>query len=381
MNKKIRFISLFILLTLMFTLSLSGCSQTKSTSKTSDSSTTDQTSASPTYKDVVFATVKKDNGENRDLKMNIFKPENATEATPVLVYIHGGGWAMGDYQCDDAPEDSKKSLPPTPQQNGTSPKKATDQIAGDSAYKVFKKVLNSGITFVSIDYRLNSEAAFPAQIYDVKGSIRYLRAHAKEYGIDPDKIAVAGNSAGGHLTAELATTGDLKELEGDVGGNLDCSSKVMAAVDFYGPTDLLTMAPEMDPTLQSHEEAAEAHDSPNANESKLLGFSGIGQGIGVLRDIKDKNQTNSPYWEKVKLAELASPINNVTSDDPPMFIVHGGKDTLVPIQQSLRLRDSLNHVGVENIFMSNSQAPHGAQGEDVNNAAITWITNKLLGKS
>lgn len=77
---------------------------------------------------------------------------------------------------------------------------------------------------------------------------------------------------------------------------------------------------------------------------------------------------------------MASPINYVSSDDPPMFIAHGGSDSLVSIQQSLRLRDTLNHAGVENIFMSNSKAPHGSQGEDVNNAAITWVTKKLLNK-
>ena len=380
MNKRIKFISLSILLILTSALPLAGCSQNAKVSASTTSSTTDQTSMSPTYKDVVFATTNNDNGEKRELKMNIFKPKDAPEATSVLVYIHGGGWAMRDYQCDDAPKDTNASKAPAQNRPAPETGNATDQIAEDSAYKIFKRVLNSGITFVSIDYRLNSEAAFPAQIYDVKGSIRYLRAHSKEYGIDPDKIAVAGNSAGGHLTAELATTGDIKELEGDVGGNLDYSSKVMAAVDFYGPTDLLTMAPEMDPSLQSHEKAVETHDSPNANESKLIGFSKEGQGIGVLRDIRDKNQTDSPYWEKVKLAEIASPINNVTSDDPPMFIAHGGNDSLVPIQQSLRLRDALNHAGVENIFMSNSKAPHGNQGEDVNNVAITWITNMLLGK-
>lgn len=380
MNKKIKTISLLFALTLSFTLPRAVYSTNESASAATISSTTDQTSMSPTYKDVVFGTVNNDNGAQRDLKMNIFKPQGATEVTPVLVYIHGGGWAMGDYQCDDAPKDrsasTTKSKNQPPQKTGN----ATDQIAGDSAYKVFKRVLNSGIAFVSIDYRLNSEAAFPAQIYDVKGAIRYLRAHSKEYGIDPDKIAVAGNSAGGHLTAELATTNDVKELEGNVGGNLNYSSKVMAAVDFYGPTDLLTMATEMDPSLQSHEQAVETHDSPSANESKLVGFSNEGQGIGVLRDIRDKNETNSPYWDKVKLAELASPINNVTSDDPAMFIAHGGHDTLVPIQQSLRFRDALIKAGVENIFISNSQAPHGSQGEDVNNAAITWITNKLLCK-
>ncbi|MDR3597646.1 alpha/beta hydrolase [Clostridium sp.] len=375
MNKKIKLISLSLLLTTTFVLPLAGCSQKTNASTSTASSTTDQTNMAPTYKDLVFATVNNDNGDKRDLKMNIFKPQGKTEATPVLVYIHGGGWAMGDYQGDDAPKDSS-----APAQNQTG--QPTGQMSGDnaSAYKIFKSILNKGITFVSIDYRLNSEAALPAQIYDVKGAIRYLRAHAKEYGLDPDKIAVCGTSAGAHLAAELATTGDVKELEGDEGGNLDYSSKVMACVDFYGPTDLLTMSTEMDPSLQSHEDAVATHDSPDANESKLLGFSKEGQGVGLLREIRDKNETNSPYWDKVKLAELASPINNVTSDDPPMFIAHGGHDTLVPIQQSLRLRDALVKAGVENIFMSNSKGPHGYQGEDVDNAALTWVANKLLAK-
>lgn len=162
----------------------------------------------PTYKDVTFATVNNDNGDERDLKMNIFKPQGKDEATPVLVYIHGGGWAMGDYQGDDAPKDSK-----APAQNRTG--QPTGQMSSDNAssYKIFKNILNKGIAFVSIDYRLNSQAAFPAQIYDVKGAIRFLRAHAKDYGINPDKIAVCGTSAGGHLASELATTSDIKELE------------------------------------------------------------------------------------------------------------------------------------------------------------------------
>ncbi|AQR95363.1 alpha/beta hydrolase [Clostridium saccharoperbutylacetonicum] len=378
MNKKIKIISLTLLLTATFALPLSGCAQKTTAATTATSSSTDQTSIAPTYKDVVFASVNNDNGDKKDLKMNIFKPQGKTEATPVLVYIHGGGWAMGDYQGDDAPKDSNAPKAPAQNQAG----QPTNQMSGDntSSYKIFKSILNNGIAFVSIDYRLNSEAAFPAQIYDVKGAIRYIRAHAKEYGLDPDKIAVCGTSAGAHLAAELATTGDIKELEGDEGGNLDYSSKVMACVDFYGPTDLLTMSNEMDPSLQSHVDAVATHDSTDSNESKLLGFTQKGQGIGVLREIRDKNETNSPYWDKVKLAELASPVNNVTSDDPPMFIAHGGHDTLVPIQQSLRLRDALIKAGIENIFMSNSKAPHGYQGEDVNKAALTWVTNKLLAK-
>lgn len=334
----------------------------------------DQTSLPPTYRDLVVATVKNDDGSKRVLKMNLFKPNgDKKKVTPLLVFIHGGGWAMGDYAGDDKQgkiADIKASKTNQP----------TSQMAGDnvSSYKIFKRVLNNGIAFASIDYRLNSEAAFPAQIYDVKAAIRYLRANAKKFGIDPERIAVAGTSAGAHLAAELATTSGNKELEGNEGGNLNYSSSVMACIDFYGPTDLLTMAPEMSTKLQTVEQAKETHDSIRANESILLGFDKPGQGVGVLRAIRDKNDTASPYWSMVKLAELGSPVNNVTPDDPPFFIAHGGHDTLVPIAQSTRLRDALINAGVENIFISNSKAPHGYQGEDVNNAAIAWITKKLF---
>lgn len=94
----------------------------------------------------------------------------------------------------------------------------------------------------------------------------------------------------------------------------------MVAVHFYGPTDMFTMGREMDPALPSPANVAKTHDSPQAAESKLLGFDKEGQGIFVLREIQDTKQNNSPYWNKVKLAEMVSPINYVTSDDPPMFI-------------------------------------------------------------
>jgi acetyl esterase/lipase len=382
MNKKIKFTALLSALSLSFILTTTGCSASKNNESATStaSAAADLTNMPPTYKDVVFATVNKDNGEKKDLKMNIFLPKSINKPVPVVVYIHGGAWYRGDYQGSDAPKDTNSKDVKTTDGDNSNQNDIKKQVVSESSYGLFKKVLNNGIAFVSIDYRLSTEATFPAQIYDVKGSIRYLRAHASEYGIDPDKIAVAGSSAGGHLTAELATTGDVKELEGDVGGNLNYSSKVIAAVDYYGPTDLLTMGPEMDPTIQSPADAAENHDSPRAAESKLLGFDKDGQGIGVLRNLRDKNQTDSPYWDKVKLAQMASPINYVSSDDPPMFIAHGASDNVVPIQQSLRFRDALNHAGVENIFMSYSKDHHGNQCDDINNAAIIWITNKLLGK-
>lgn len=335
-----------------------------------DENTQNLVNMAPTYKDILVATVKNDNGENRDLRMNVFVPKTNNKKVPLLVFVHGGGWAMGDYQGDDKSNNNQVKL------NGqTDNQMSTDN---QSSYKIFKGILNNGIAFASIDYRLNSEAKFPAQIFDVKGAIRFLRAHADEYGIDSERIAIAGTSAGAHLATLLATTNNISELEGTVGGNLNYSSKVMACIDFYGPTDLLTMGPEMDLSLQTKEQAAETHDSIRANESILLGFNKEGQGVGLLRKLKENNDTSSPYWNYVLLATKGSPVYQVTSDDPPFFIAHGGNDSLVSIQQSLRFKEALDKMGIENIYMSNSKAPHGNQGDIVNKAALNWITNKLF---
>ena len=335
-----------------------------------DENTQNLVNMAPTYKDILVATVKNDNGENRDLRMNVFVPKTNNKKVPLLVFVHGGGWAMGDYQGDDKSNNNQVNLT-----GQTVNQMSTDN---QSSYKIFKGILNNGIAFASIDYRLNSEAKFPAQIFDVKGAIRFLRAHADEYGIDSERIAIAGTSAGAHLATLLATTNNISELEGTVGGNLNYSSKVMACIDFYGPTDLLTMGPEMDLSLQTKEQAAETHDSIRANESILLGFNKEGQGVGLLRKLKENNDTSSPYWNYVLLATKGSPVYQVTSDDPPFFIAHGGNDSLVSIQQSLRFKEALDKMGIENIYMSNSKAPHGNQGDIVNKAALNWITNKLF---
>ena len=335
-----------------------------------DENTQNLVNMAPTYKDVLVATVKNDNGENRDLRMNVFVPKTNNKKVPLLVFVHGGGWAMGDYQGDDKSNNNQVNLT-----GQTVNQMSTDN---QSSYKIFKGILNNGIAFASIDYRLNSEAKFPAQIFDVKGAIRFLRAHADEYGIDSERIAIAGTSAGAHLATLLATTNNISELEGTVGGNLNYSSKVMACIDFYGPTDLLTMGPEMDLSLQTKEQAAETHDSIRANESILLGFNKEDQGVGLLRKLKENNDTSSPYWNYVLLATKGSPVYQVTSDDPPFFIAHGGNDSLVSIQQSLRFKEALDKMGIENIYMSNSKAPHGNQGNIVNKAALNWITNKLF---
>jgi acetyl esterase/lipase len=140
----------------------------------------------------------------RSLKLDLYiPPHKQGERLPLVVWVHGGAWISGD-----------KANPRAPRELG-------------DRYIV-----------ASIDYRLSKEATFPAQIYDCKAAIRWLRANADQYDIDPDRIGAWGGSAGGHLVALLGTSGGVEELEGDVGDYLDRSSVVQAVCDFYGPTDL-----------------------------------------------------------------------------------------------------------------------------------------------
>lgn len=124
----------------------------------------------------------------------------------------------------------------------------------------------------SFNYRLSSHAIFPAQIEDCKAAVRWLRAHAKQYRIDPGRFAAWGSSAGGHLVALLGTSGGTKQF--DTGENLTESSRVQAVVDFFGPTDLLQM------DAHAHATASLKHDAPASPESRLIG--------GPIQENKEK---------------------------------------------------------------------------------------------
>jgi len=239
-------------------------------------------------RDVVFG-----KGGGRELKLNIIRPkEKPAEPMPVVVWIHGGAWRAGSKE-------------------GT----RTAALAA------------SGYFTASIEYRLSREAKFPAQIEDCKCAIRYLRAHAKDYGIDPERIGVWGSSAGGHLVALLGTSGGVADLEG-TGGWADQSSRVQAVCDFYGPSDFTRMGGR--------------HLAPNSPESQLIG--------GPVLENKDK-------------CAKANPITYVTPDDPPFLIVHGEEDPVVPIGQSELLYEALKKAGVEAAFVRVKGGRHGFRGD------------------
>ena len=215
----------------------------------------------------------------RELALDLYLPANSSGPLPVVAHIHGGGWQSG----------SKANVP-----------------------MLF--LLSRGYAVVSIDYRLTGEAVFPAQIHDCKAAIRWLRANAVKYNLDPERIGVFGSSAGGHLAALLGTSGGVAALEGS-GGNPGFSSRVKAVVEHFGPTDL-TMG---DP----------GHLTAGSPEGKLIG--------GAILENKDK-------------VALANPIAFIKPDSPPFRIAHGDRDAVVPLRESQALHDALRSAGVESTF-------------------------------
>ncbi len=226
-------------------------------------------------------------------KLDLYLPKKQAERLPLIVWIHGGAWRGGDkFPCPAV------------------------EFALD------------GYAVASINYRLSQEAKFPAQIEDCKAAIRWLRAHAKDYHLDPDHIGVWGASAGGHLSALLGTTGDVKELEGK-DGNLEYSSRVQAVCDWFGPTDFLKM----------HDAPSQInHDAPAAPEAQLIG---------------------GPVQENTQKAAATNPITYITKDDPPFLIMHGDRDPLVPLNQSELLQAALQKAGVETTLYVVRGGGHG----------------------
>jgi len=186
----------------------------------------------------------------------------------------------------------------------------------------------AGYFCASIEYRLSQEAVFPAQIQDCKCAIRFLRAQSIKYNLDPQKIGAWGGSAGGHLVALLGTSGDVKALEGS-GGWPDASSRVQAVCDWFGPADLRGLA----------------RASPDAvlPVTQLLG--------GAVA-------------ERPELATQASPVCYVTPDDPPFLIMHGDRDQLVPVSQSILLDEALRKAGVDAKLIIIPGAGHGFGGAE-----------------
>jgi len=237
------------------------------------------------------------NNPKQVLDLLLPKTPKGDKPLPVVVGIHGGAWSGGDRIGE---------------MHNIVPLVASGDYAG-----------------VTIEYRLSGEATWPAQIFDCKAAIRWVRANAAKYHLDPERIGVVGGSAGGHLVAMLGASGGVESLEGDVGPNKGLSSRVQCVVDEFGPSDFLTIG-DYPSQLK--------HNAANSPESKLIG--------GALLDHKEQ-------------ARAASPITYVAAGDPPFLIIHGDADPVVPFNQSERLQAALKKAGVESILIAVTGAGHG----------------------
>ncbi|MDA8745712.1 alpha/beta hydrolase [Rubripirellula amarantea] len=253
--------------------------------------------------------------------LDLFVPEQSDGPVPLIIWVHGGGWAAG----------SKDSCPPL-----------------RSGYT------QRGYAVASIGYRLSGDAVFPAQIEDCKAAVRWLRAHSKQYNLDSEHFAAWGSSAGGHLVALLGTSGH--ETSFDVGDHLDQSSRVQAVCDYYGPTDLLQMDSHAIPS------AVLKHNSPRSPESRLIG--------GPILENKDK-------------AARVNPIPYITKDAPPFLIVHGDQDPTVAHHQSQLLYNALKEAGVRVRFHTLEGAGHGNGfgGPELDAMVQGFFDQHLKGKS
>ncbi len=226
-------------------------------------------------RDIEFARV-----DDHSLKLDLYQPVGAA-SPPLIVWVHGGAWRAG----------SKNSMP-------------------------LGELVIRGYAIASVDYRLSPVAKFPAQVHDCKAAIRFLRANSKQFGYDASKIGIAGSSAGGHLVAEIGVTNGHSKLEGKVGEHLDQSSSVQAIVDYYGPTNFLTILKQSTP-------------------------HGLSVRVPALQLLLGSQPEENP-----SLAKLASPVFHVDKNDPPLLMIHGDYDPQVPINQSHELHGRYKELGL-----------------------------------
>lgn len=249
--------------------------------------------------------------DDKPLFLDLHMPKGVANP-PLVVFMHGGSWR-----------------------------------AGQRTNPAMKWIVSKGFALASIDYRLSQQAVFPAQIFDCKGAVRWLRANASKYGYDARRIAISGASAGGHLAVLLGTSGDEKELEGEVGGHPEASSRVQAIVDFYGPTDFILRAKEQ----------PEFTDKPTGQVFQLLGHG--------VKEREDR-------------AKLASGAWHVTADDPPLLAIHGTKDARVRPNQTQRIHDAYQALGLESSVHLVEGAGHGGKGFDT--AEVQAVVTAFLEK-
>ena len=230
-------------------------------------------------------------GGGRSLEADIFLPPLEEKNRPAVLFVHGGGWIEGD----------------------------RSQLRG---YGILLARL--GFVCMCNSYRLSNESIWPAQIQDVNCAIRYLRANATDLGLDPDRIGVSGNSAGGHLSLMAAATNYDQIFEGE-GGNNEVSSEIKAVCAIYPPTTIRQL------------------EMVNPLENAFLMLMG-------------KEAKKEDY-------DKASPLNYVTEDYPPCMLIHGSTDSVVRLKDSTKFYEKLIEFNIPSSLHIFSEEEHAFDGE------------------
>jgi acetyl esterase/lipase len=231
--------------------------------------------------------------DGQELMLDLYMPAGV-DNPPLIVYIHGGAWRFG----------SRDSVSPI-------------------------DLVDKGYAIASVSFRLTPVAPLPAQVHDIKGAIRFLRARAGQFGFDGERIGITGVSSGGHLAALVGLTNGSAAHEGDIGGNPGVSSDVQVIVSYFGASNLTTILAQSTPRgIEIREPALDL----------LLG--------GALAD-------------KDELARFGSPVFHVDRADPPLLLLHGDQDPQMPINQAHELEGAADAAGLTVAFEVVHGAGHG----------------------
>jgi len=264
----------------------------------------------PTHADIDYAPADPATGNGH--KLDLYIPLGAKTPLPIVLWTAGSAW-MAD----------------TGKRNA----------AGIAA-----QLNPAGYAVAGVSIRSSSQVTFPGQLHDIKSAIRWLRSNAATYNLDPNHIAIMGDSSGGWTTAMAALTGDAPGMEGSVGVT-GVSSAVQAAVAFYPPTNFQAM----DAWALRKCAQPNCHDNENSPESRLVGCA--------IQACPEKTQA-------------ANPLRYITAADPPLMILHGGSDPLVPHNQGEQLYMALNKACLESVFISLPKAGHGPWNDFLTNDAV-----------
>ncbi|MBL9204632.1 MAG: alpha/beta hydrolase [Opitutaceae bacterium] len=254
--------------------------------------------------------------DGEDLKLDLALPANFATGSPLpaVVYFHGGGWQAGRRQ---------------------------------DAYEQIKFLASKGFVGITVSYRFAPQYKWPAQVHDAKTAVRFVRTHAAEFNIDPDRIAAAGDSAGGYLALMLGLTAPDDELEGP-GEWSEASSRVQAVVSYYSVADFTKLKSNRPPKELTPEEAkrqAAAEAITQAYYKK--------SGAQVIEDWTGTLDPADPIWKQL------SPVNYVSRGDSPVLIIQGDADPVVSVDQARQLNRTLTAAGVPHDMLIIEGGGHG----------------------